>query len=384
MDGATSLQSRDAVTCTACGALNSRDALFCSRCTAPLAIAAIQELHETDLRLCRTALFEVLAEAGQLVPRHETAPQHDESLWRAYLNVFWLRPETALILYAEALAIRSLSDRIGHPWMDLGCGDGIHAALVSGWRFGPSFDAFQSLDLDAKDIYHHWDATRFYADVEQQGQIIGYGIDIKPTATARAKALGVFEKVHCGDAGRLPVADSSVRTIFSNMLRDLGQPLGAALRECRRVLRDDGVLLLSAMTPEYPDSLYFLSAARKAQDLGEVELAKRLLKLDRGRSMFCQRQLSFPQWQTLLQEYKLRVVDVVPIVSPMVIRFWDVGLRPFSPSLLRQRQAWSDSGVLHVIKPAIVDLIASQLQQLVVNLNAGPVHCMNLLVVRKS
>jgi SAM-dependent methyltransferase len=282
------------------------------------------------------------------------------------------------------MAVRSLEMDPGGPWLDLGCGDGIHAALRMGWKFDSRFDAFQSLDLHAKDIYHHWDRSQFQVGIEQAGRMMDFGIDIKPTAAERAKALGVFGRVECGDACNIPLQDESVGTIFSNMLRDLGEPLPAALRECRRVLREDGTLLLSAMTPAYAGSLYFVNAARAAQNAGDVQRAARLLRLDRGRSVFCQQQLTPAQWQSLLGQAGLEVVHLAPIVSPAVIRFWDIGLRPFSLALLRQRQAWADAGVLGAIKSAAVDFIHAQLAPLVKQLDAGPDACMNILVVKKA
>jgi len=135
-------------------------------------------------------------------------------------------------LYAEAMAVRSLGSELSGPWLDLGCGDGIHAALRMGWRFDSQFDAFQSLDLQARDIYHHWDRSRFAVGVERPGGITDFGIDIKPTAVERARALGVFGKVECADACKLPMQDGSVGAIFSNMLRDLAEPLPGALGEC--------------------------------------------------------------------------------------------------------------------------------------------------------
>jgi SAM-dependent methyltransferase len=383
MDGAAADNQQITSTCAACGADNHAGALFCSRCTAPLAVAALNDLDSTDLQLCRAALFEVLAEIARSTSSSAHIPI-DESLWRGYLSAFWLRPETALILYAEAMAVRSLGSELSGPWLDLGCGDGIHAALRMGWRFDSQFDAFQSLDLQARDIYHHWDRSRFAVGVERPGGITDFGIDIKPTAVERARALGVFGKVECADACKLPMQDGSVGAIFSNMLRDLAEPLPGALGECRRVLRDDGTLLLSAMTPNYAGSLYFVNAARAAQDMGDSQLAGRLLRLDRGRSVFCRQQLSLVQWELLLKDAGLRIAKALPIVSPAVIRFWDIGLRPFTTALLQQRQAWEDAGVLGTIKSAAVDLIHAQLAPLLKQLNAGADACMNILVVKKA
>src|SRR6185503_2184620 len=133
----------------------------------------------------------------------------DGGLWRAYLNAFWLRLETALVVYAEALALRALAASEG-PWLDLGCGDGIHAAIYSGWRFDDEFDSFSSLDLNAADIYNHFDPNRFSLEIKERGRPIDFGVDIKGTAVARAKALGAFKSVAQADATSLPFKDCSV------------------------------------------------------------------------------------------------------------------------------------------------------------------------------
>jgi len=374
--------SHSTIRCSACGAANMPSSLFCVRCTAPLTVVALGDLTDDDQKICLSALFQVLADA--LKSEHPSVPtSHDQSLWKAYLSAFWLRPETALILYAEALAIRSLTYLAGERWLDLGCGDGIHAALAHDWRFDITFDAFQSLDLSAADIYHHWNPADFNANITHRGRPVAHGIDIKDTAVARSKALGIFSTTQQADATRLPLPDRSVHTIFSNMLRDLGKPLPHALDECRRVMRDDGILLISAMTPAYTRNLYFAPAARNAQAEGDTECAEELLRLDRGRSIFCQQQLSIDAWSDLLSKHRLKIMTVRPIAGPEIIRFWDIGLRPFSIPLLQQRKTWQDAGVLPIIKPGIVDFLARTLEPLVRRLTAGE-PCMNLLAVSKA
>src|SRR5262249_36820682 len=156
-------------------------------------------------------------------------------------------------------------------------------------------------DLHAADMYHHFDPAAFEVSFRRRGRPFAIGIDIKPTAIDRARALGIFDRVERADATRLPIEDASVGTIFSNMLRDLGEPLDAALAECRRVLKPDGTLLISTMTPAYAQSLAFAPAAIAADAAGDRAAAERLMRLDRGRSVFCQRQLSPEQWDVLLR-----------------------------------------------------------------------------------
>jgi len=368
------------IRCGVCGYENSDTPLFCGRCTSPLNVIPLHQLGETEHRQCLAALFEILAEVSR---NTVTRGEPDRDLWQSYLSAFWLRPETALILYAEAMAIKSLQLNSTGPWLDLGCGDGIHAAIYSRWRFDTSFDAFSSLDLSADDMYNRFDPSDFSATILRKGRAIDFGVDIKSTAVARAAALNVFTNVRQADATALPLGDRSLGVIFSNMLRDLGDPLLPALRECRRVLRDDGRLLLSAMTPEYANNLYFVPAARREEQGGNLNAAAQLLKLDRGRSVFCQQQLSVDQWSELLKTAGLRLISTRAIVGPSIIRFWDVGLRPFIHALLAQRQAWKSTGILAQVKQSLLPGLDYLLSPLLRSLTEGE-PCMQLLELRKD
>jgi malonyl-CoA O-methyltransferase len=71
-----------------------------------------------------------------------------------------------------------------------------------------------------------------------------------------------FERI-CGDALRLPFADSSVDLIFSNLMLQWCDPLDVAFSEIRRVLKPEG---FCAFTTFGPDTLKELRAAWAAAD----------------------------------------------------------------------------------------------------------------------
>ncbi|MGO6903974.1 methyltransferase type 11, partial [Rhizobium ruizarguesonis] len=54
------------------------------------------------------------------------------------LNVFWLRPETALWRYLDIEAMRDFQF-IGRS-LDFGCGDGLFSFIRAGGEFDPLFD----------------------------------------------------------------------------------------------------------------------------------------------------------------------------------------------------------------------------------------------------
>src|SRR4051794_34634757 len=124
MDLDTDVQSLKRA-CAACGQPNPPGRLFCRRCTAPLEVVPLQELNAADMAECGGALIAVLAKlaspagsptSADLPPA--TGRSHIvQDLWRAYLSAFWLRPETALVLLGEALAVHSVANLPPGSWV---------------------------------------------------------------------------------------------------------------------------------------------------------------------------------------------------------------------------------------------------------------------------
>jgi hypothetical protein len=137
------------------------------------------------------------------------------------------------------------------------------------------------------------------------------------------------------------------------------------------------------MTPEYQKCLYFAPGARAADASGEHELARRLARLDRGRSVFCQRQLTLDQWDALAHEYGLKVTGAEPVAGRGMIRFWDVGLRPFFTSLLRLREQWQQAGNLPCVKASALELLEGLLSPLLSDRVSQP-YCMHLVRFQKA
>lgn len=71
-----------------------------------------------------------------------------------------------------------------------------------------------------------------------------------------------FERL-CGDALRLPLADASVDLVFSSLMLQWCEPLGAALAEVRRVLKPEGFFAFSTFGP---DTLHELRSAWASAD----------------------------------------------------------------------------------------------------------------------
>src|SRR4051812_24848809 len=104
------------------------------------------------------------------------------STFEALLNVFWLRPETALWRELDARAMQSFAFK--GPSLDIGCGDGIFSFIRSGGRFSPEFDAFRAMSgldkyFDNVDVFDAFDARVSPAVVQTPTYPIDVGFDHK-------------------------------------------------------------------------------------------------------------------------------------------------------------------------------------------------------------
>ena len=95
----------------------------------------------------------------------------------------------------------------------------------------------------------------------QAGQVIG--LDLAEGMLQRARDSGAQAHWLCADAEQLPLADSSVDLLYSNLAVQWCEDLEALARECMRVLRPGGEVLLSTLGPS---TLWQLRAAWRMVD----------------------------------------------------------------------------------------------------------------------
>lgn len=248
------------------------------------------------------------------------------------LNVFWLRPETALF---RSIDIRAMEDfAFVSPSLDLGCGDGIFSFIRAGGKFSPSFDAFQSmanmgLFFQKFDVF---DSSRKISPtvIRRPNYLIDFALDHKKNLLSKAAALGLYRNLRIGDADKgLPFPDDTFNSIFSNIVYWLKDP-AKAFAEIARVLKPGGrccVMLPNRTFPEF--SFYYRMVMQKRR-----KEFRFLEKLDRGRLADNIKQAkSAEEWTKLAASSGLRVVSHKAHLSKTVIEIWDIGLRPLFPVL---------------------------------------------------
>ena len=141
-----------------------------------------------------------------------------------YLEKF-LRKCPAFHALLRAIECRHMSRIVlAPPILDIGCGDGMFGSIL--------FDA------------------------EPGG--ITFGIDLQPDNIKKANATGTYRMLQVADTHRLPFADNSIGSIFSNSVFEHLEDMDAALREAARVLKPGGKLVLTSPNSRLVDN--FLSA----------------------------------------------------------------------------------------------------------------------------
>lgn len=250
------------------------------------------------------------------------------------LNVFWLRPETALW---REIDIRTMSDfEMRSPSLDLGCGDGTFSFIRAGGEFGRSFDAFRSVtQLDQffqnVDIFDSYDETLSTAVVKTPNYQIDVGFDHKTNLLKKAGQLGLYKTFIQGDASQpLPLPDASFNSVFSNIVYWLDSPQ-FVISEISRILKPGGVACLMLPNSTFPQFSFYNQLYVKGSD----PRWKFLEILDRGRFADNIRQAkSLVEWQAMFKHAGLEIERHHAHLGKLTIQTWDIGLRPLFPILL--------------------------------------------------
>ena len=335
--------------CDVCGEENKEEALFCKKCVSPINVQKISDYTKEDKDHMLSLLLKFLSE------KKESNPESIESeYFEEYINAYWLRPESAVWRTKES---EFLKGKLIEPLLDLGCGDGINMAILKGWKFSREYDSFQAVKFEKDDIYDNFDES-YAPKINEEGDKAACAIDIKPSLVEKAKILKVYEKVIQGDIHNVPVEDLTFKTVYSNVLKDF-KNVSPILKEVHRILQEDGMLIFNTPTDKFKKNLYFINKAKELKKEGNIELAEKYVEYDRGRSVYSATQWSIEKWEKVLNENGFKLIEYMPYNGPAMMKFWDVGFRPFSVDLIEMYEKMKSLGVGLEFKNMFISKIMS-------------------------
>lgn len=185
------------------------------------------------------------------------------------------------------------------PILDLGCGDGMFGSIL--------FDA------------------------EPGG--ITFGIDLRLNDIKEASETGTYRMLQVADIQRLPFADNSIGSIFSNSVFEHLEDIDAALSEAARVLKPGGKLVLTSPNDRLADK--FLSA-RILRSVGLSGAARAAGTLG-NRVLGNQTCLSNEQWREKSALAGFSSVDCQYMIPPKVFHVSEAFMPFGALSILAKR-----------------------------------------------
>lgn len=262
------------------------------------------------------------------------------SLLRRYLQMYWLKPFDAVNDTANAWALRQCP--WSEPILEIGSGDGVFSFILHGGEFSFVDDRYDQADPRLKgdifDIYHE----KSRMAVKRPAQVkYAAGLDLKRSHLMKCKETGMYRLLVVSTPQELPFSSDSFMTVFlyfPHGLVEQGKALDyrATLKEVRRVLHRNGSLLMTAFHKNV--SRYFLcnmlSSFFSRRDLNK--LGRYFRNLDAGRSQEISHLARSPgEWEKLLFDSGLKVVDVWCQISPIAWLVYDIQTRPIFRQLIK-------------------------------------------------
>jgi len=251
-----------------------------------------------------------------------------------YLNVYWLRPITAMWRSINAQAMDGID--FAEPSLDLSCGDGICSFIQAGGELSLDDDIFKAVGNLEKffsnvDIYDSNSEEYRPTITKKPNYQITVGADWKQNLLDKAETLDFYKELVLHDNNeRLPFEDESFKTVFSNSVYWVDSPADL-LQEIRRVLRPDGQAVIVLLTKNILDY--------NTDVFSDYLPDEWLQMIDRGRKANYPLLYDDAGWQAIFDNAGLEVKRVIPQISWVHLHMEDIGLRPISPLLIKMVNA---------------------------------------------
>lgn len=193
------------------------------------------------------------------------------------------------VILWRAIELRHLSEffcrmeKLPHPFLDLGCGEGEIARLL----FGKG--------------------------------VVDVGLDNEQGMVKKAQKSQIYKKVILGDAQNLSFEKEFFNLVFSNCVVEHIPDINKVLKEVARVLKKNGLFVFTVPSDKYGQYLFFSQFFREIK----IPFLGKVYALFRNRQLNHFHCYSLKCWQEKLKKYGLVLLESKTYISPETLSFWD-------------------------------------------------------------
>ena len=249
-----------------------------------------------------------------------------------FLNIYWLRPESALSHIVRSKSIYKYLQDIVQPSIDIAGGDGIVSFIACGGALSEDFDVYSSVgnlgDFYEKkaDIYDHFDESIYSPNIISKPiNHFEYNLDWKKNLLNKSKKLDFYNKyIEHNFNNKFQFEDSYFNFIFSNSIYWASE-IDQLLQEIFRISNNNALVLF-----------HVKNDLQKKETFRDLKMLNEKIKfiLDRGRMESYPSLASDSEWIDRFKSNNFIVEDKIPTFTKDHRNIMDVGLRPFSPFLI--------------------------------------------------
>lgn len=262
------------------------------------------------------------------------------ALLRSFLEANWLKPFDAV--WDASVASTLASVRMEEPSLDLGCGDGLFMLIALGGRVRMAYDRY------------HARASMTSVVSEPPQRRMTVGLDWKAGLIDKARRMQVYRHLLVGDGQALPFKDRAFATVFCNILYWLPD-WQTGLREMRRVLREDGRLVLVVPNRHVGDCLRSYHKARQYRQRGWYMAANFFEWIDHGRFDTLARLTGDrEEWEHRLKNAGFALDAASPVLDSGAVVRWDFSTRPFLHGLVLMGRGLRAVGLKPAVKHVVI------------------------------
>jgi len=254
--------------------------------------------------------------------------EQDKIILKNLLNIYWLRPETAIWRTLDALQLQKIE--FTKPIVDIGCGDGIFTFSSLGGIVDSDYDVYRTINktnnfFTGKDIHDQFSSIE-HKIIKKPKISVDLGLDWKNNLLRKARKLKTYDKLIKHDANlKLPINDKKFKTIFSNTFYWMND-IEHILKESKRICDDDGKIVIFVPDEKFKQSLIFNDYLSTGQTWAKM--------LDRGISNNIKHCYSLKKWKSIFSKVGLKIDFHSNYGTEQLVKFWSIGLRPYSPFLI--------------------------------------------------